>query len=217
LSRGQVEERPAAHVPDQGEEARHHREPLQGKGLEALVRLTDLVVLLRDHRVVLLHRVRVGPCDGSLPPPGRAVVRTEATKMPEKTGESTMRVKAFDHLVLNVSDVDRALDFYTGPLGLQPERVEEWRAGKVSFPSVRIDESTVIDLFSRARGESNVDHICLVVDPLDWQEVIDSGTFDVVEGPVPRWGARGSAQSVYVRDPDGNTVELRWYPQDAGS
>ncbi|MFB7280183.1 VOC family protein [Streptomyces hydrogenans] len=125
-----------------------------------------------------------------------------------------MRVKAFDHLVLNVTDVERSLAFYTGPLGLALERVEEWRAGKVPFPSVRIDEGSVIDLFSRPRGESNVDHICLVVDPLDWQEVIGSGAFDVVEGPVPRWGARGSAQSVYVKDPDGNTVELRWYPQD---
>ncbi|MQY16913.1 Virulence protein [Streptomyces sp. RB5] len=125
-----------------------------------------------------------------------------------------MRVKGFDHLVLNVGDVERALEFYTGTLGLEPERVEEWRAGKVPFPSVRIDEGAVIDLFSRPRGESNVDHLCLVVDPLDWQEVVDSGTLDVLEGPVSRWGARGVAQSVYVSDPDGNTVELRWYPQD---
>ncbi|MER5887671.1 VOC family protein [Streptomyces sp. NPDC001941] len=126
-----------------------------------------------------------------------------------------MRVKDFDHLVLNVRDVERALAFYTGPLGLEPVRVEEWRDGKVPFPSVRINAHTIIDLFDRPRGESNVDHICLVVDPLDWQEVVDSGVFDVVEGPVSRFGARGSAQSVYVRDPEGNTVELRWYPQDA--
>lgn len=39
-----------------------------------------------------------------------------------------LRVKDFDHLVLNVQDVERALDFYTGPLGLEPVRVEEWRA-----------------------------------------------------------------------------------------
>ncbi|WP_030196960.1 VOC family protein [Streptomyces sp. NRRL S-87] len=126
-----------------------------------------------------------------------------------------MRVKAFDHLVLNVQDVEKSLEFYTGPLGLEGVRVEEWRAGKVPFPSVRVNEATIIDLFSRPRGESNVDHICLTVDPLDWQEVIDSGAFTVLEGPVPRYGARGSAQSIYVRDPDGNTVELRWYPEDA--
>ncbi|WP_199548977.1 VOC family protein [Streptomyces sp. N35] len=127
---------------------------------------------------------------------------------------TTLRVKAFDHLVLNVTDVERSLAFYTGPLGLEPVRVEEWRAGKVPFPSVRITESTIIDLFDKPRGESNIDHICLTVDPLDWQQVIDSGTFKVLDGPVPRFGARGSAQSLYIEDPDGNTVELRWYPQD---
>ncbi|MEU0274793.1 VOC family protein [Streptomyces sp. NPDC006307] len=126
-----------------------------------------------------------------------------------------MRVKDFDHVVLNVEDVERSLEFYCGPLGLEPVRVEEWRAGKVPFPSVRVTPTMIIDLLQRTRGESNVDHICLVVDPVDWQEVIDSGRFDVLEGPVSRFGARGTAQSVYVRDPDGNTVELRWYPQDA--
>ncbi|MEV4333086.1 VOC family protein [Streptomyces sp. NPDC002867] len=126
-----------------------------------------------------------------------------------------MRVKDFDHLVLNVQDVERALEFYCGPLGLEPVRVEEWREGKAPFPSARISPTAIIDLVSRPRGESNVDHICLVVDPLDWQEVVDSGRFTVLEGPVDRYGARGSAQSIYVQDPDGNTVELRWYPQDA--
>lgn len=60
-----------------------------------------------------------------------------------------------------------------------------------------------------------MDHICLVVEPLDWQEVIDSGRFTVLEGPGGRYGARGEAQAIYVQDPDGNTVELRWYPEDA--
>ena len=126
-----------------------------------------------------------------------------------------MRVKAFDHLVLNVRDVERALKFYSGTLGLEEERVVEWRAGKAPFPSVRVNGSTIIDLVDRPRGESNVDHICLVVDPVDWQQVIDSGVLTVLEGPVRRFGARGDAHSVYVRDPDGNTVELRWYPEDA--
>ncbi|MFD7238858.1 VOC family protein [Streptomyces syringium] len=127
----------------------------------------------------------------------------------------TLRVIGFDHLVLNVSDIERSLAFYLGPLGLEPVRVEEWRAGKVSFPSVRVAEGTIIDLFERPRGESNVDHICLVVEPLDWQEVVDSGVFTVVDGPGSRYGARGDGESLYVLDPDGNTVELRWYPQDA--
>lgn len=128
---------------------------------------------------------------------------------------TSVRVKAFDHLVLNVADVERSVEFYAGLLGLEPVRLAEWRAGKVPFPSVRVTPETIIDLVGRARGESNVDHICLTVEPLDWDEVIRSGTFDVLEGPVGRFGARGSATSVYVRDPDGNTVELRWYPEDA--
>ncbi|MFD1273298.1 VOC family protein [Streptomyces kaempferi] len=126
-----------------------------------------------------------------------------------------MRVRAFDHLVLNVGDVERSLDFYTGLLGLEPVRVAEWRASKVSFPSVRITPESIIDLVGRPRAGSNVDHICLTVEPLDWDEFITSGTFTVLEGPVDRFGARGTATSVYVQDPDGNTVELRWYPQDA--
>ncbi|MFG2397377.1 VOC family protein [Streptomyces lydicus] len=129
-----------------------------------------------------------------------------------------MRVKDFDHLVLKVRDIERSLAFYTGPLGLEPVRVEEWRAGAAPFPSVRISPNAIIDLIVRPEeesGDSNVDHICLVVDPLDWQEVIDSGALSVLEGPVERYGARGGAQSIYVADPDGFTVELRWYPQDA--
>ncbi|MFF2657603.1 VOC family protein [Kitasatospora sp. NPDC058032] len=126
-----------------------------------------------------------------------------------------LRVKALDHLVLNVRDIERSLAFYQGLLGLEPVRVDEWRDGKAPFPSIRITPETIIDLMVRPRGESNVDHICLTVEPLDWQAVLDAGTFTVLEGPVQRYGARGNATSVYVRDPDGNTVELRWYPEDA--
>ncbi|MER7703347.1 VOC family protein [Kitasatospora sp. NPDC097605] len=128
---------------------------------------------------------------------------------------TALRVKAFDHLVLNVRDIERSLEFYSGLLGLEPVRVDEWRAGKAPFPSIRITPETIIDLTARPRGGSNVDHICLTVDPLDWQEVIAAGTFTVLEGPVTRYGARGDATSLYVQDPDGNTVELRWYPEDA--
>jgi catechol 2,3-dioxygenase-like lactoylglutathione lyase family enzyme len=130
-----------------------------------------------------------------------------------------MRVIGFDHLVLNVADVERSLEFYCGPLGLEPVRVDEWRAGKAPFPSVRVSPTTIIDLVrggpQDAPAGPNVDHICLVVEPLDWQQVIESGVFSVVDGPGPRFGAQGTAQSLYVSDPDGNTVELRWYPQNA--
>ncbi|WP_335972460.1 MULTISPECIES: VOC family protein [Streptomycetaceae] len=122
-----------------------------------------------------------------------------------------MRVTGFDHLVLNVADVERSLRFYCGALGLAPVRVEEWRAGRAPFPSVRVSADTIVDLVAGERDGRNVDHFCLVVEPLDWDEVVASGAWDVVDGPGPRFGARGTATSLYVRDPDGNVIELRCY------
>lgn len=116
-------------------------------------------------------------------------------------------------MVLVVADVERSLAWYIDELGLAPERVNEWRAGEVFFPSVRVDASTIIDIVPGevGPGRGNVDHFCLVVDD-DIKALADSKRFNVVEGPVQRWGARGEAISLYVRDPDGNQVELRRYP-----
>jgi catechol 2,3-dioxygenase-like lactoylglutathione lyase family enzyme len=123
-----------------------------------------------------------------------------------------VRVTGFDHAVLVVADVERSLAWYCGELGLVGERVEEWRRGEVLFPSVRIDEHTLIDLLAGERGSANVDHVCLVIEPADLAGLAASGRFDVVAGPTAGlFGARGLAESLYVRDPDGNTVELRSY------
>jgi catechol 2,3-dioxygenase-like lactoylglutathione lyase family enzyme len=122
-----------------------------------------------------------------------------------------LRVTGLDHVVLNVADVERSLAFYCGELGLAPERVVEWRRGEVLFPSVRVDAHTIIDLLAAPRTGENADHVCLVVEPLDLDAVKESGRFDVVDGPATRFGARGDGTSLYVRDPDGNTVELRHY------
>ncbi len=125
-----------------------------------------------------------------------------------------MRPSALDHLVLRVADVDRSLGWYVAVLGLAPERVDEWRRGEAPFPSVRVSDQAVIDLIAADADHTapNVDHFCLAVEDVDLHEVVESGRFDVIEGPVPRWGARGTATAVYVRDPDGNIVELRVYP-----
>jgi catechol 2,3-dioxygenase-like lactoylglutathione lyase family enzyme len=119
-------------------------------------------------------------------------------------------VTGFDHLVLIVDDVERSVAWYVDEIGLAPERLEEWRAGKVFFPSVRISPTSLIDIIKGKRGEKNVDHLCLVVDD-DVEELARSGRFNVVDGPDTRWGAQGDATSVYVTDPDGNVVELRRY------
>lgn len=122
-----------------------------------------------------------------------------------------MRVRRLDHIVLNVGDVERSLTWYTDLLGLAPERVDEWRAGSAPFPSVRIDEGSIIDLFDVAPSGENLNHLCLVVDRGDVDAIAADERFEVVDGPARRWGARGDGYSVYVRDPDGNTVELRGY------
>jgi catechol 2,3-dioxygenase-like lactoylglutathione lyase family enzyme len=127
------------------------------------------------------------------------------------TNHAELRVNGFDHIVLNVADVERSLAFYCDELGLEPQRVEEWRRKEVFFPSVRIDEGTLIDLLEVPRTGENANHFCLVVEPADFDAIKAAGRFDVVDGPDTRWGARGDATSLYVRDPDGNVVELRYY------
>ncbi len=122
-----------------------------------------------------------------------------------------MKVIGIDHIVLAVSDVERTLAWYEDALGLEPLRVEEWRRGEAPFPSLRVSESMIIDVIDGPRAGENVDHICLLVDVDDLDAVVASGRFDVVSGPSRLWGARGYGQGVYVRDPDGNVLELRHY------
>ncbi|HYV60541.1 MAG TPA: VOC family protein [Acidimicrobiia bacterium] len=122
-----------------------------------------------------------------------------------------MKVVGLDHVVLDVADVERSIAWYRDELGLEPVRVEEWRRGEVLFPSLRVDEGTIIDLLLAERTGQNVDHVCLVIESEDLDAVKASGRFEVVDGPDRRFGARGDGTSLYVLDPDGNTVELRHY------
>jgi catechol 2,3-dioxygenase-like lactoylglutathione lyase family enzyme len=129
-------------------------------------------------------------------------------------GGDKVRVRGLDHIVLRCSDVERSLAWYCGELGLSGERVDQWRAGEVFFPSVRIDTTTIIDLLPLGPDGQNVDHFCVVIDTIDLRAVKEAGRFDVVDGPATRWGAQGDATALYVRDPDGNVVELRCYDHE---
>ncbi|MFN8026595.1 MAG: VOC family protein [Acidimicrobiia bacterium] len=122
-----------------------------------------------------------------------------------------MQVVDVDHVVLNVADAERSLAFYVEELGLVPLRVDEWRRGEVPFPSVRVTPTFIVDLLETARTGVNLEHLCLVVAPVDLAAVAASGRFTVVDGPAERFGAQGRGTSLYVLDPDGNTVELRHY------
>lgn len=122
-----------------------------------------------------------------------------------------MQIRGVDHVVLNVADVERSLAWYCDQLGLAGERVEEWRRGEAPFPSVRVDEGFIIDLFRADRTGVNQNHLCLTVEPTDFEALKASGRFRVMDGPARRWGARGTGTSIYVLDPDDNLVELRYY------
>ena len=121
-----------------------------------------------------------------------------------------IRVTGLDHVVFCCSDVERSLAFYTETLGLEPERVDEWRNGDAPFPSVRIDATTIIDLFGSPPDGKNVEHVCLVIEPTDLDAL--AAAFPGSEYAARVYGAQGWASSVYITDPDGNTIELRCYP-----
>ena len=124
-----------------------------------------------------------------------------------------IQVTGFDHIVLNVADVEVSAAWYRDKLGLELVRMEEWRRGEVLFPSLRIDAATLIDLFPAERTGENLNHFAVVVDA-DLPAVIDTGEFDLAgpSHPSDLFGAQGQGLGIYVKDPDGNIVELRTYP-----
>lgn len=124
-----------------------------------------------------------------------------------------LHVEAFDHIVLNVEDVARSLSWYRDVLGLDGVRVAEWESGDAPFPSVRVSEGTIIDLIEGERSGENLNHFCMVVSAEDLATVRESGAFEIErDNPGQRlYGARGLAEGIYIKDPDGNLVELRAY------
>jgi catechol 2,3-dioxygenase-like lactoylglutathione lyase family enzyme len=119
---------------------------------------------------------------------------------------------ALDHIVLVVSDVERSLAWYQHHLGLEGVRLEQWRAGTAPFPSLRVDAATLIDFVpGDPGGTGHLEHVCFVVAPSDLDDIRRAEELTILE-EGPRFGARGMAESIYVEDPDGLTVEMRAYP-----
>ncbi len=135
-----------------------------------------------------------------------------------------MEYIGLDHVAINVRDIDRALDFYCNVLGLSAVRVEEFKAGKVTFPSVRISDGTILDFMpipdaainrdTNSPGVEAMNHLCMVTSEGGFAELmgrLQTHAVEAEQGPVTRWGARGSGTSVYLLDPEGNRVEVRYY------
>jgi catechol 2,3-dioxygenase-like lactoylglutathione lyase family enzyme len=116
-----------------------------------------------------------------------------------------------DHVVLTVPDVEAVTAWYRDELGLEALRLDEWRRGEVPFVSLRVSSTALIDLLAGERTGENVNHVALVVEDVDLDELASSERFEVVMGPADLYGAQGMGRGLYVRDPAGNLVELRTY------
>jgi catechol 2,3-dioxygenase-like lactoylglutathione lyase family enzyme len=129
-----------------------------------------------------------------------------------------IHIAGFDHIVLRVRNKAAMLDFYTGVLGLTVDRDRpELGLTHIRTGSQMIDLVTLDGPLGRMGGAApgvegrNLDHFALQVRPFDETAVrahlAAHGVTVVEEGQ--RYGADGDGFSLYVRDPEGNTVELK--------
>jgi glyoxylase I family protein len=130
--------------------------------------------------------------------------------------ENPFVVAELDHVVLRCRQQDQMLDFYVRVLGLKEER----RIPKLGLIQLRAGAS-LIDLVptSEPRVESaiNVDHFCLGIEIDDLNSAINYlrlNRVEIVGEPAVRYGARGMGNSIYVRDPEGNVIELKQLPNE---
>lgn len=123
-----------------------------------------------------------------------------------------------DHVVLRVRDLDASLAFYRGVLGCTVEKVQQ----KIGLYQLRAGQS-LIDLVpldgplgkmggaGPAKEGRNLDHFAIQIAPFDEEAIRAHLAAHGVEAGESgrRYGAEGDGPSIYIRDPDGNTVELK--------
>jgi catechol 2,3-dioxygenase-like lactoylglutathione lyase family enzyme len=121
-----------------------------------------------------------------------------------------VRLRGLDHLVLTVRDADRTVAFYAA-LGAREVRFGEGRrALEVGSQKINLHVAGAEIAPHAAAPVPGSGDICLLVDGTldDAVAALSAAGIPVELGPVPRTGATGPLRSVYVRDPDGNLVEL---------
>ena len=126
-----------------------------------------------------------------------------------------LRVKGLDHVVLRVADMDRAIGFYEQVLGLHVER----RLESIGLVQLRAG-AAMIDLVPRTEDEDdgrNMDHFAVRIEEMDVAALTAHlKRHGIDPGEVRRrYGAEGYGSSIYITDPDGNTVELKGPPETA--
>jgi catechol 2,3-dioxygenase-like lactoylglutathione lyase family enzyme len=128
-----------------------------------------------------------------------------------------MRIDRLDHLVLTVTDIDATVAFYAGVLGMEEITFQGDRRALL-FGQSKINLHRAGDEYSprAAHATPGSADLCLVsAVPLDLviSELRLKGV-PIEEGPVERTGATGPITSVYLRDPDGNLIEISAYEPD---
>jgi len=123
-------------------------------------------------------------------------------------------IRSLDHLVLTVADIERTAAFYCGVLGMQRVTFGQGRVA-LSFGTQKINLHQLGREFepkalTPTPGSAD---LCFVVDrPLEEvAATLTAAGIPIEEGPVARTGAVGPISSLYVRDPDGNLIELSAY------
>ncbi len=123
----------------------------------------------------------------------------------------SMNILGYDHIVLTVADFDGSVQFYTRVLGMKHE------GRSLFFRNSKINLHRFAGEFSPAARHplAGSADICLIVegDIVDAMHHIERAGGAIELGPVMRTGARGPMQSIYLRDPDGNLVEIASYLQ----
>lgn len=128
-------------------------------------------------------------------------------------------IAGIDHIVLRTNKLDEMLAFYCGKLGCEVERETSADMGltQLRAGSALIDLVTTDSKLGKLGGgppsqtENNMDHFCLQLKPISEQEIsehLKRHGFPKSEF-ADRRGAQGVGRSVYIKDPEGNTVELR--------
>ncbi|MCO5784663.1 VOC family protein [Citrobacter meridianamericanus] len=123
-------------------------------------------------------------------------------------------ISHLDHLVLTTRDVRSCLDFYSGILGMEVIRFGEGRVAlQFGQQKINIHEyGGEIKPRAHLPVPGSLD-LCLIIS-ISTEELLahlDIHGIGIAEGPVSRTGARGEIQSVYIRDPDLNLIELSVY------
>jgi catechol 2,3-dioxygenase-like lactoylglutathione lyase family enzyme len=132
----------------------------------------------------------------------------------EASEETSVRISGLDHLVLTVADVEETIAFYEHVLGMQAVTFGAGRRA-LEFGSSKINLHQAGSEFlpHAARPTPGSADLCFVTStPLERVVAhLEARSVPVEEGPVLRTGASGPIISVYIRDPDGNLVEIASY------